>query len=811
MSSGSLVPHNDPTLLFTSAGMVPFKDVFTGKENKPYKRATSAQKCVRAGGKHNDLDQVGFTARHHTFFEMLGNFSFGDYFKEDAIAWSFDLVTRHFGLPVDRLVMTVYHTDDEAYNIWRKFVPENRIIRIDTDDNFWSMGDAGPCGPCSEIFYDYGEHIPGGPPGSKDADLDRFVEIWNLVFMQYEQLRPGERIALPSPSIDTGMGLERVGSVLQGKTNNFDTDVFQAIIHASQDVLPHHEPLASHRVIADHLRASSFLIADGVLPSNEGRGYVLRRILRRAMRHAHNLGGREPVLYRLLPVLVEQMGVAYGELKRAEALISSTLQQEEERFLALLERGLHLIESSTKHLGKGATLPGDVAFKLYDTYGFPIDLTQDVLRTRDIAVDEQGFRQAMEAQKDMSRAAWVGSGDQATAAHWFKWGVTPFLGYNSLEAQAKVIAIIRGENEVQELSSGENGWVVVEQTPFYATSGGQVADHGLIYHQNAKAHVTDCVKQGTGVVAHAIDMENGTLKVGDLVHLEVDTDRRARIAAHHSATHLLHHALREHLGAHVAQKGSLVEPNRLRFDFTHPKALSDQDTQHVENLVNRAILGNQARECIETTPDQAFSIGAIGLFGEKYGDSVRVIQLGASKELCGGTHVTATGQIGLFKITSESSVAAGVRRIEAVCGMAVMEYIDQLEVKIEGLQAEMRNQKKKNNEEAPSAFTREFTGPTASGLGLIIEKGTSLPAFRGKVDTLRAENPNSLYFIYGQFDDKISFVLGVSEALNVNARTLTQELSTLLGGNGGGKDTLAQGGGPNLSAFSGVIQTLKQL
>lgn len=809
--SGSLVPHNDPTLLFTSAGMVPFKDVFTGKERKPYKRATSSQKCLRAGGKHNDLDQVGYTARHHTFFEMLGNFSFGDYFKEEAIAWSFDLITQQFGLSADRLLVTVYHTDDEAFNLWRKHMPQDRIIRIATDDNFWSMGDTGPCGPCSEIFYDYGAHVPGGPPGSKDADLDRFVEVWNLVFMQYEQLRPGERVPLPLPSIDTGMGLERMGSVLQGKNNNFDTDLFQALVHASQDLLPLHEPLASHRVIADHLRASAFLIADGVLPSNEGRGYVLRRILRRAMRHAHSLGGRDPVLHRLLPVLVGEMGAAYGELKRAEALIASTFEQEEERFIALLERGMHLIEESTKHLGRGGTLSGDVAFKLYDTYGFPIDLTQDVLRARDIGVDEKGFNAAMEAQKNMSRAAWSGSGDAATSAHWFEWSATPFLGYATLEAQSTIQGIIRGDEKVHYLNDGEKGWIITDQTPFYPTSGGQTADHGVIYHHDGQAHVVDCTKQASGVVVHAVEVSHGQLKVGDLVHMEVDAEKRSQTAAHHSATHLLHHALRSYLGAHVAQKGSLVEPSRLRFDFTHHKALSAEDIQHIETQVNKAILENNQQICVETTPDEAFGSGAIGLFGEKYGDTVRMIQLGASKELCGGTHVSHTGKIGLFKITSEASVAAGVRRIEAVCGLALMEYISQLQTKIDTLNTAMRDQKKKSSDHSPTTFDREFMGRTDSTYSLIIEKGSVLASFRGRVDALRAENPHTIFFIYGDFDNKISFVLGVSEDLPHNARAITQELSAMLGGNGGGKETLAQGGGPNVSALPDVLKKLQEL
>lgn len=810
--SSPLVP-NDPTLLFTAAGMVPFKDIFTGKEKRDYTRAASSQKCLRAGGKHNDLDQVGYTARHHTFFEMLGNFSFGDYFKEDAIAWSFELLTKNFGLQKDKLLITVYHTDDEAYNLWKKWMPEEKIIRIDTNDNFWSMGDTGPCGPCSEIFYDYGDHIPGGPPGSKDSELDRFVEVWNLVFMQYETLPSGERINLPSPSIDTGMGLERIGSVLQGKTNNYDTDLFLSTTQASQELFKQNDPIVSHRVIADHLRSSSFLIADGVLPSNEGRGYVLRRILRRAMRHTHHLGNKEPNLYKLVDTLTNSMGQAYPELKRAEALIASTLKQEEEKFLTLLDRGLGILNEETKELKPGGTLTGSVAFKLYDTYGFPIDLTQDLLRSRQINVDEAGFKEAMEEQRTLSRSSWAGTGDAETESLWFDFPPTPFQGYSTLELNCEIKAIIKDNQTETSLNSGQEGWVILSETPFYATAGGQVADIGSITTPNATAFVRDVLKKGQGVFAHFVSLQSGTIRVGDSVQATVDKTNRQRTAAHHSATHLLHHALRKELGDHVAQKGSLVEANRLRFDFTHAQALNQTELANIESLVNQAIMANDSQVLLETTPDEAFEKGAIGLFGEKYGDKVRVVQLGDSNELCGGTHVSATGQIGLFKILSESSIGSGVRRIEALCGLALAEYINELQQKNLDLQQELREQKKKKaSSNTQPQFTKLANISTKDGTPILLEEGEDLAQFRGRVDELRKSNPNSLFFIYNKLNEKVSFVIGVSEGLPFKAPELALNISKVLGGKGGGgKPTLAQGGGTEPSALPQVFEYLENL
>ncbi|MCR4283364.1 MAG: alanine--tRNA ligase, partial [Bauldia sp.] len=663
--SGPLVPRNDPTLMFTNAGMVPFKDYFTGRASSPFPRAASSQKCVRAGGKHNDLDNVGYTARHHTFFEMLGNFSFGDYFKERAIELAWELITKDFGLAKDRLVVTVYAEDDHAHDLWRKIagLPESRLIRIATSDNFWQMGDTGPCGPCSEIFYDHGEGIPGGRPGSPDADGDRFIEIWNLVFMQYEQLPGGKRIELPRPSIDTGMGLERIAAVLQGVHDNYDIDLFRTLIAASVDIIgvPAEGPArASHRVIADHLRASSFLIADGVLPSNEGRGYVLRRIMRRAMRHARILGAQVPVMFRLVPTLVAEMGRAYPELVRAEALISETLRLEETRFRRTLDRGLTLLDEATTNLSSGATLAGDVAFRLYDTYGFPLDLTQDALKARGIAVDLDGFSKAMERQKEEARASWAGSGEAQTEPVWFKLrerlGATEFLGYETEIAEGEILAIVRDGEGVQSAAAGERVAFVVNQTPFYAESGGQVADTGMIVGENGGAIVEDVQKRADGLVAHIGKIENGTLSVGDAVRLSVDGIRRTAIRANHSATHLLHAALRNVLGSHVAQKGSLVAPERLRFDFSHPKPVDAHEIEAVEDLANRVLLQDEPVVTRLMDRDEAMASGAMALFGEKYGDEVRVVSMGTapggvpdktySVELCGGTHVRRTGEIG---------------------------------------------------------------------------------------------------------------------------------------------------------------------
>src|SRR5689334_14695761 len=688
--SSPLVPRNDPTLMFTNAGMVQFKNVFTGLEKRPYQRATTSQKCVRAGGKHNDLDNVGYTARHHTFFEMLGNFSFGDYFKDRAIELAWTLVTKEFGLPKDKLTATVYIDDDEAFGLWKKIsgLPESRIIRIAGSDNFWQMGDTGPCGPCSEIFYDHGDKIWGGPPGSPEADGDRFIEIWNLVFMQFEQFEDGSRVPLPKPSIDTGAGLERVAAVLQGKHDNYDIDLFVALIRAIADLTgadPQGTQKASLRVIADHLRASSFLISDGVLPSNEGRGYVLRRIMRRAMRHAQLLGAREPLMHRLVWALVREMGQAYPELVRAEKLIEETLRLEEARFRKTLERGLAILDEKSAGLKKGDMFDGDVAFTLYDTYGFPLDLTQDALKSRGIGVDQAAFTDAMERQKAKARESWKGSGEAASEAIWFplreKLGATEFLGYETESAEGVVSALVKDGAEVASLKAGETGSIVLNQTPFYAESGGQVGDTGVLTGEGGlKFRVTDTQKKLGDFFVHVGTVESGEVKVGTALQLEVDHGRRSSIRAHHSATHLIHEALRQVLGDHIAQRGSMVAPDRLRFDFVHPKPITAEELARVEDIANDVVLENDEVTTRVMGVDEAREAGARALFGEKYGDEVRVVSMGRgardhganalgwSVELCGGTHVKRTGDIGLISVISEGAVASGVRRIEALTG-----------------------------------------------------------------------------------------------------------------------------------------------
>ncbi|MEX2408347.1 MAG: alanine--tRNA ligase, partial [Rhodovibrionaceae bacterium] len=698
VSSSPLVPRNDPTLLFTNAGMVHFKNVFTGAETRPYARAVTSQKCVRAGGKHNDLENVGYTARHHTFFEMLGNFSFGDYFKDAAIELAWNLITKEYGLPADKLLATVYAEDDQAFELWKKIagLPEERIIRIATSDNFWAMGDTGPCGPCSEIFFDHGEEIPGGPPGSPDEDGDRFIEIWNLVFMQYEQVTPEQRVELPRPSIDTGMGLERIAAVLQGKHDNYDIDLMRRLIEASAEasgVAPDGAQAVSHRVIADHLRASSFLIADGVLPANDGRGYVLRRIMRRAMRHAHMLGCQDPLIWRLVPALVREMGQAFPELQRAEALITETLKLEESRFKETLGRGLKLLEEETGKLGEGATLPGEVAFKLYDTFGFPLDLTQDILRGQGRAVDQQGFDVAMERQRAAARKAWTGSGEAATDAVWFElrdaYGPTEFLGYDSEVAEGVVTAIVGADGKPRDSAkAGEEISLLLNQTPFYAESGGQQGDAGvLIGDGGIEISVSDTQKRLGDLHVHVGRIEHGTVKQGDVLEARIDVERRDALRANHSATHLLHEALRRRLGEHVTQKGSLVAPDRLRFDISQPKPLSPEDIRSVEVMVNERIRNNAEVVTRLMTPDEAMAAGALALFGEKYGDEVRVLSMGGkdaakgegkyfSTELCGGTHVRRSGDIGFFKIVGESALAAGVRRIEALTGRTALDYVE---------------------------------------------------------------------------------------------------------------------------------------
>ncbi|MCJ8141897.1 alanine--tRNA ligase [Ancylobacter sp. A5.8] len=695
VESSPLVPRNDPTLMFTNAGMVQFKNVFTGVEKRPYQRAATSQKCVRAGGKHNDLDNVGYTARHHTFFEMLGNFSFGDYFKENAIEFAWKLITREFELPVDRLLVTVYHEDDEAFSLWKRIagLPDEKIIRIATSDNFWQMGDTGPCGPCSEIFFDHGPHIPGGPPGSPDEDGDRFIEIWNLVFMQFEQMAGGERVNLPRPSIDTGMGLERISAVLQGTHDNYEIDLMRALIGAVEEmtnVEANGPRKASHRVIADHLRAATFLVADGVLPSNEGRGYVLRRIMRRAMRHAQLLGAQDPLMYRLVPVLVREMGRAYPEIVRAEALVSETLRLEETRFRKTLERGLSILETESEGLSAGAKFSGDTAFKLYDTYGFPLDLTEDALRTRGISVDETAFNAAMERQRADARASWAGSGEAATDTVWFgvreEVGATEFLGYETETAEGAVTALVTEGARATTLAAGSRGLVVLNQTPFYGESGGQVGDTGRMTGEDGlSVRVIGTQKKLGDIFVHEVEVETGTLAIGTPLALTVDARRRSAIRGNHSATHLLHEALRRVLGDHVAQKGSLVAPDRLRFDFSHPKPLSEDELERVEDLANRVVLRNEPVVTRLMAVDEAIESGARALFGEKYGEEVRVVSMGTgpdngapySVELCGGTHVARTGDIGIVTVLGESAVGAGVRRIEAMTGDAARHHLSQ--------------------------------------------------------------------------------------------------------------------------------------
>ncbi|TCR84016.1 alanine--tRNA ligase [Rhizobium sp. BK376] len=856
--SSPLVPRNDPTLMFTNAGMVQFKNVFTGLEQRPYKTASTAQKCVRAGGKHNDLDNVGYTARHHTFFEMLGNFSFGDYFKERAIELAWNLITKEFGLDAKRLLVTVYHTDDDAFNLWKKIagLSDDRIIRIATSDNFWAMGDTGPCGPCSEIFYDHGDQIWGGPPGSPEEDGDRFIEIWNLVFMQYEQVTKEQRVDLPRPSIDTGMGLERVAAVLQGKHDNYDIDLFRALIEASEEatgVMAVGEQRASHRVIADHLRSSAFLIADGVLPSNEGRGYVLRRIMRRAMRHAQLLGARDPLMYRLLPTLVQEMGRAYPELVRAESLISETLKLEENRFHKTLERGLSLLSDATTTLGKGDMLDGETAFKLYDTYGFPLDLTQDALRERGIGVDISGFTDAMERQKAEARSHWAGSGDKAAETIWFelkeKHGASEFLGYDTEVAEGVIQAIVKDGVSVDSVSAGDAVQVVTNQTPFYAESGGQMGDTGTIYGDSGELNVTDTQKKGEGLFVHVGTVGEGSLKVGDPVALKVDHARRGRLRANHSATHLLHEALREVLGTHVAQKGSLVAPERLRFDVSHPKPMSAEELKAVEEMANEIVLQNAPVTTRLMSVDDAISEGAMALFGEKYGDEVRVVAMGTgihgakagkpySIELCGGTHVSATGQIGLVRILSESAVGAGVRRVEAVTGEAAREYLAEQDERVKSLASTLKvqpgdvlarveslmDERRKLERELADAKRKLAMGGGQAGtadavreiggvkfLGKALQ-GVDPKDLKGLADDGKASIGSGVVALIGVSEDgKASAVVAVTADLveRFSAVELVRVASAALGGKGGGgRPDMAQAGGPDGSKADEAIEAV---
>ena len=844
VSSSPLVPRNDPTLLFTNAGMVQFKNVFTGQEHRPYRRAVTSQKCVRAGGKHNDLENVGYTARHHTFFEMLGNFSFGDYFKDLAIELSWKLVTQEYGLPEDRLLVTVYAEDDEAFALWRKIagLPEERIIRIATSDNFWAMGDTGPCGPCSEIFYDHGPGIAGGPPGSPDEDGDRFIEIWNLVFMQYEQVTKDERVDLPRPSIDTGMGLERIAAVLQGKHDNYDIDLMRTLIEASaaaSGTSPDGPRAVSHRVISDHLRASCFLIADGVLPSNEGRGYVLRRIMRRAMRHAHMLGAKDPVMHRLVPTLVDQMGQAFPELGRAQSLMEETLKLEETRFKETLGRGLRLLSEATEQLKGDAPLPGEVAFKLYDTYGFPLDLTQDILRGEGRAVDLAGYDAAMERQRAAARQAWAGSGETATETLWFelreRLGATEFLGYDSEAAEGVVQAIVRDGEEVHEAGEGDSIHVLANQTPFYAESGGQQGDSGTAESGGgARLRILDTQKKLGDLHVHTAEVVSGRLHAGDRVELSVDHERRSALRAHHSATHLLHEALRQRLGDHVTQKGSLVAPDRLRFDISHPKPLDAEDIRVVEATVNRRIRTNAEVATRFMTPDEAIAAGALALFGEKYGEEVRVVSMGGedatkgaglpfSTELCGGTHVVRTGDIGFFKITGETALAAGVRRIEAVAGAAALDYVEtqerllaqaasalkvgaqDLPERVSSLMEERRKLERELSETRKKLATGGGEGPAAkeiNGRKLISRVLQDVPArdLKPMADEIKGHLGSGVAVLIAVNEGKASVVVGVTDDLTqqLSAVDLVRVGSEALGGKGGGgRADMAQAGGPD--------------
>ncbi|MEA1083152.1 alanine--tRNA ligase [Sphingomonas sp. CD22] len=852
--SAPLVPQNDPTLMFVNAGMVPFKNVFTGLESRPYTTATSSQKSVRAGGKHNDLDNVGYTARHHTFFEMLGNFSFGDYFKAQAIHHAWTLLTSVWGIPAEKLTATVYHTDDEAFGLWTKYLPEERIIRIATKDNFWAMGDSGPCGPCSEIFYDHGDHIPGGPPGSPDEDGDRFVEIWNLVFMQYEQEANEIVGELPKKSIDTGMGLERIAAVLQGVHDNYDTDTFKALIAASTSLTgtdAEGPRRASHRVIADHLRSSGFLVADGVLPANEGRGYVLRRIMRRAMRHAHLLGAKEPLMHRLVPALVAEMGAAYPELVRAQPLIEATLRQEETQFRKTLDKGLKLLDEATADMAEGATLAGETAFRLYDTFGFPYDLTEDALRERGLTVDRAGFDAAMAEQKRAARAAWKGSGAKASDDLWFdiaeETGSTEFIGYGADVGEGEVVALVRDGARVDQAAAGDSVAVIVNQTPFYGESGGQVGDTGTIATDGGlRAAVTETSKQLGRVFVHHAKVESGSIKVGDAVRLQIDVARRAQIRANHSATHLLHEALRQRLGTHVAQKGSLVAPERLRFDVSHPVAMTAEELADAEVAVNAQIRGNGSVTTRLMTPDEAIAEGAMALFGEKYGDEVRVVSMGTedggktySVELCGGTHVNALGDIGLFKVVGEGAVSSGVRRVEALTGEAARAYLngrderlreaasalkttpDEVPARVIALLDERRRLERELAEAKKAIAMGGGGGGAAAGpeqvggvafIGQVLD-GFEAKGLRGAVDDAKQRLGGAgVAVMVAVNDGRASIAVGVSDDLvgQVNAVDLLRRAVAVLGGQGGGgRPDMAQGGGPDGAKAADAIEAIR--
>ncbi|WP_428539737.1 alanine--tRNA ligase [Profundibacter sp.] len=860
--SSPLVPRNDPTLMFANSGMVQFKNLFTGVETRDYKRAASAQKCVRAGGKHNDLDNVGYTARHHTFFEMLGNFSFGDYFKDEAIAFAWELITKELEIPAEKLLVTVYHTDDEAAAIWKKVagISDDKIIRIPTSDNFWSMGATGPCGPCSEIFYDHGDHIWGGPPGTPEEDGDRFVEIWNLVFMQYEQHEDGSRTDLPNQSIDTGMGIERVAALLQGTNDNYATDLMRSLIEASAHATstdPDGPGKTHHRVIADHLRSTSFLLADGVMPSNDGRGYVLRRIMRRAMRHAHLLGAKDPLMYQLVPELVKQMGAAYPELGQAQALIEETLHQEETRFKQTLDRGLKLLDDELAALPEGADLPGEAAFKLYDTYGFPLDLTQDALREKGRAVDTDGFDAAMQAQKEKARAAWAGTGEAADAAIWFdlaqEHGATEFLGYDTEAAEGQILALVQDGKPVQSAKAGEKVQIVLNQTPFYAESGGQVGDSGVLKVDGGTAQITD-TKKTANVFIHIAEVTEGELRVGQGAELEVDHARRGAIRANHSATHLLHEALRQALGDHVAQRGSLNAADRLRFDFSHGKALTGEQLQSVEAEVNDYIRQNTAVETRIMTPDDARALGAQALFGEKYGDEVRVVSMGTqegsgkgadkdtySLELCGGTHVKQTGDIGLFALLGDSASSAGVRRVEALTGAAALEYLAGKEralAEVAGLlkaqssevgarvKALLDERKALQNEVAQLRRELAMAGGAGQGGAQDVKEingikfvaqvlsGVSGKDLRALIDEHKAKIGSGAVLLIADTGGKAAVAAGVSDDLTgrISAVDIVKAAVAALGGiGGGGRPDMAQGGGKDVDNAKAAIKAAEEI
>jgi alanyl-tRNA synthetase len=863
VESSNLVPNNDPTLMFANSGMVQFKNVFTGLEKRDYQRATTSQKCVRAGGKHNDLENVGYTPRHHTFFEMLGNFSFGDYFKEQAIHYAWDLITKNFGIDKNRLYVTVYHEDDEAFNFWKKIAgfSDDRIIRIATSDNFWSMGETGPCGPCSEIFYDHGEHLAGGLPGTKDEDGDRFIEIWNLVFMQFEQISKEKRIDLPKPSVDTGMGLERIAALLQGTHDNYETDHFKKIIHSASEILKvksDNSNLSSFRVIADHLRASSFLIAEGVLPSNEGRGYVLRRIMRRGMRHSHLLGSKEPVFFNLFETLRDEMKGNYPELVRAESLIKETLKMEEEKFLVLLDRGIKILNEEISKIDK--ILPGEVAFKLYDTYGFPLDLTEDILRNKSMSIDSEKFQSLMKESRELAKKNWKGSGDAAVEDVWFgikdKLGSTEFLGYETNQAEGTVLSLLKDNEEVDKLSNGDEGMIIVNQTPFYGESGGQVGDTGTIIGNDFKFEVTDVQKKLGDLFVHYGKVVNGSIKLKDNVELKINIERRDDTRAYHSATHLLHESLRRVLGKHVTQKGSLVEPSRLRFDFSHMKPIQTEEIDKIEDFVNNMVSKKSDVKTRLMTPDEAVENGALALFGEKYGEEVRVLSMGDddgsyfSTELCGGTHVRNTGDIGKFKIVSQSSIAAGVRRIEALRDKQLEDYLNNKE-KLSNISSEKNDQiinnlskqitelggKPSLDDSDQKILIKNLTkqletisvnsilenktkniikDEKINGIKIRFQNVDGLPTkeLRKLVDKGKKELSEGIVIVFAAKDDKVGIAVGVTDTLTnkFDAVKFVKTGSEIIGGQGGGgRKDFAQAGGQDKSKIDEAFEKLKTL